>query len=107
MYGALVAVTLIAFAAIAYVTVSSELYQNLDASLSRAGSSLLAVLRKEQAQARKPLVPVKKTRRATREKDLFSVLQQTSVRDFVGPVAATDSAEAEQDPVWSDRKSVV
>ncbi|MBP6510944.1 MAG: HAMP domain-containing protein, partial [Candidatus Kapabacteria bacterium] len=101
MYGALVAVTLIAFAAIAYVTVSSELYQNLDASLSRAGSSLLAVLRKEQAQARKPLVPVKKTRRATREKDLFSVLQQTSVRDFVGPVATTESAEAEQDPVWS------
>lgn len=101
MYGALVAVTLIAFAAIAYVTVSSELYQNLDASLSRAGSSLLAVLRKEQAQARKPLVPVKKTRRSPRDKDLFSVLQQTSVRDFVGPVATVDALEPEQDPVWS------
>lgn len=101
MYGALVAVTLIAFAAIAYVTVSSELYQNLDASLSRAGSSLLAVLRKEQAQARKPLVPVRKTRRAARERDLFSVLQQTSVRDFVGPVVTSDSNGAEQDPVWS------
>jgi len=102
MYSALVSVTLIAFAAIAYVTVSSELYQNLDASLSRAGSSLLAVLRKEQAQARKPLAPVKRSKRlATRDNSLFSVLEHTSVRDFVGPVAVADSAEVEQDQVWS------
>ncbi|MCX6140189.1 MAG: hypothetical protein NTX15_05055, partial [Candidatus Kapabacteria bacterium] len=68
-YAALVAVTLTSFAAIAYVTVSSELYQNLDASLSRAGSSLLAVLRKEQAQAQKPLAPVKRsTRRSQRQR---------------------------------------
>ena len=70
-YAALVAVTLIAFAAIAYVTVSSELYQNLDASLTRAGSSLLSVLRREQAQARKPLAPVRRrSQRAQRAQDM-------------------------------------
>lgn len=101
-YAALVAVTLTSFAAIAYVTVSSELYQNLDASLSRAGSSLLAVLRKEQAQAQKPLAPVKRaTRRSQRPRSMYSVLDQTSARDFVGPVPVLDSLISEQDPVWS------
>lgn len=101
LYAALVALTLIAFAAVAYVTVSNELYRNLDASLSRAGSSLLAVLRKEQAQARKPLAPARKsTRRTPREP--FSMFQQsTATRDFVGPVLAVDTADALHDPVWS------
>lgn len=102
MYSALVTVTLIAFATIAYVTVSNELYQNLDTSLARASSSLLAVLRKEQAQARKPLVPARLGRRSTvRDRDMFSVLERSSPRDFVGPVNGNDSVTLEQDPVWS------
>ena len=101
-YAALVAVTLIAFAAIAYVTVSSELYQNLDASLTRAGGSLLSVLRREQAQARKPLAPVRRrSQRQQRARDMFSVLERTTARDFVGPVAIIDSSAPELEPVWS------
>lgn len=57
MYGALIALTMVAFAVIAYITVSSELMANLDTSLSRASSSLLAVLKREQAQVKRPLSP--------------------------------------------------
>jgi signal transduction histidine kinase len=102
VYGTLVAATLVAFAAITYVTVSNELYQNLDASLSRATTSLLSVLRKEQAQSQRPLPKLRSSkRRVARETDMFSVLQRTSLRDFVGPIPGVDSLAYELEPVWS------
>jgi heavy metal sensor kinase len=101
LYGAIVSLTLTGFAAIAYVTVSSELLRNLDASLERAGTSLLAVIRKEQMQARKPLVPVKGRRRSTdRERLRVELLDQPTTRDFVGPIMNAETV-APEDPVWS------
>lgn len=102
LYGTLVAVTLVAFALVAYVTVSSELYRNLDASLSRAGTSLLSVLRKEQSQAKKPLAPLNRSRRqAVQRAEEVSILDQGSLRDYVGPIAPTLLGVVDQDPVWS------
>ncbi len=101
LYGAIVSLSLTGFAAIAYVTVSNELLRNLDASLERAGTSLLAVIRKEQVQARKPLVPVRGRRRtADRERLRVELLDQPTMRDFVGPTMNTETV-APEDPVWS------
>jgi heavy metal sensor kinase len=101
LYGAIVSLSLTGFAAIAYVTVSSELLRNLDASLERAGTSLLAVIRKEQMQARKPLVPVKSRRRSSdRERLRVEFLDQPTIRDFVGPIMNAETV-APEDPVWS------
>lgn len=101
LYGAIVSLSLTGFAAIAYVTVSSELLRNLDASLERAGTSLLAVIRKEQVQARKPLVPVKSRRRSSdRERLRVEILDQPTMRDFVGPIMNAETV-APEDPVWS------
>ncbi|MBM4178500.1 MAG: heavy metal sensor histidine kinase [Ignavibacteria bacterium] len=104
MYGALIATTMVALAVIAYVTVSNELMTNLDASLSRASSSLLAVLKKEQMQARKPLLRSKpKTRgakTAVREGLKLQILNEATKREFVGPLRSDDSSLIE-DPVWS------
>lgn len=104
MYGALIALTMVAFAVIAYITVSNELMANLDTSLSRASSSLLAVLKKEQAQVKKPLVARKLAKitspAARRDKLKSPLLDQSTQREFVGPVLPSDSALIE-DPVWS------
>lgn len=102
MYGALVALTTVVFAVIAYLTVSNELYQNLDASLYRASSSLLAVIRKEQQQVQKPLKPVRRGSRSSKQADIFEFLRRSSMRNFVGPIRVPDSvAEDVEDPVWS------
>lgn len=102
MYGALVALTTVLFAVIAYLTVSSELYRNLDTSLYRAGSSLLAVIRKEQQQVQKPLTPVRRGTRGSKQADIFEFLRRSSMRNFVGPVRVPDSVtEDAEDPVWS------
>ena len=100
MYGTLIALTMVAVAAIAYITVSNELMANLDASLARASSSLLAVLKREQAQAKKPLLP-KRSRKVNIRRDRLRLplLDQTS-REYVGPVLPDDTTMIE-DPVWS------
>jgi heavy metal sensor kinase len=101
MYGAIVALSLAGFAAIAYVAVSNELLRNLDASLERAGTSLLAVIRKEQVQARRPLTSLKQRRRpAQREQLRVEILDQPTINDFVGPTLSEETVEPE-DPVWS------
>jgi heavy metal sensor kinase len=105
MYGALIALTMVAFAVIAYITVSTELMANLDTSLSRASSSLLAVLKREQAQVKKPLSPrkllaAKKASETRRDKLKSPLLDQSTQREYVGPVLPSDSALVE-DPVWS------
>ncbi|MCO6465436.1 MAG: HAMP domain-containing protein [Bradyrhizobiaceae bacterium] len=102
LYGALVALTTGGFAVVAYYTVSNELYANLDASLVRAGSSLLAVIEREQDEAKQPLAPVKKNRRKESGEDVFAFLQRSSLRDFVGPIPVPDSViDQPQDPVWT------
>jgi heavy metal sensor kinase len=104
MYGALIALTMMAFAVIAYITVSNELMANLDASLSRASSSLLAVLKKEQSQVKKPITARRlRSSQATvslRDRLKLPLLDQSTTREFVGPVQPVDSALIE-DPVWS------
>ncbi len=104
MYGALIALTMVAFAVIAYITVSNELMTNLDASLSRASSSLLAVLKKEQSQVKKPISArrLRSSQSALSRRDRLKIplLDQSTTREFVGPVQPVDSALIE-DPVWS------
>ncbi|MBU3698400.1 MAG: HAMP domain-containing protein [Candidatus Kapabacteria bacterium] len=100
-YGTIVALTLAGFAAIAYVTVSNELLRNLDASLQRAGTSLLDIIRKEQQQARKPLASLKSRRRISSGDALrVDILDRPNMRNFVGPVLNSETVEPE-DPVWS------
>jgi heavy metal sensor kinase len=103
IYGALVALTTILFGVVTYLTLESELYANLDASLTQAASSLQAVIRKEQQEARQPLVPVRRERREYKaEEEVFAFLQRSSLRDFVGPIPVPDSVFTKrEDPVWS------
>ena len=103
LYGALVALTTILFGVVTYLTVSAELYDNLDTSLSRAATSLLAVIKKEQQEAQRPLVPVRRVRRQQApEEEVFAFLQRSSLRDFVGPIPVPDSVfEKREDPVWT------
>lgn len=100
-YGALLATTIAAFGVFAYVTVSNELYKNLDASLTRAGVSLLQVLRREQQQVQKPLTPMqtKKQRQGERSVSVFE--RSVAARDLVGPVLPEESPQQQEDPVWS------
>jgi len=101
LYGTIVAVTLAGFAGIAYVTVSNELLRNLDASLERAGSSLLDIIRKEQQQARKPLASLRSRRRLSTTDPLrVDLLDRPNMRNFVGPVLGSGTV-APEDPVWS------
>jgi heavy metal sensor kinase len=100
LYSAVVAVTLTVFATVAYFTVSSELYQNLDASLGRVGTSLLAVIDKQQQAVKRPLEPAQRKSRGDEAVDEFAFLRRGSMRDFIGPVIPIDSAER-PDPVWS------
>jgi len=102
LYGILVALTTAAFAVVAYYTVSNELYANLDVSLTRAGTSLLAVIEREQDEAKRPLEPYRKAPRRKSTDNVFAFLQRTSLRDFVGPIPVPDSViEQPEDPVWS------
>lgn len=103
MYSALVALTVMAFAVVAYYTVSNELSTNLDASLSRVAQSLHSVIKKEQQAAKRPLMPVKKEKRGKAQGiDYFEFLRRSSLRDFVGPIPPPDTTMEEQsDPVWS------
>ena len=101
LYGTIVALTLAGFAAIAYVTVSNELLRNLDASLQRAGTSLLDIIRKEQQQARRPLASLKSRRRLSTGAALrVDILDRPNMKNFVGPVLNGETVEPE-DPVWS------
>lgn len=102
LYGALVALTTAGFAVVAYYTVSNELYDNLDASLTRAGTSLLAVIERERDEANKPLAPLRKEKRKESGEDVFKFLQRTSLREFVGPIPVPESViEQPEDPVWT------
>lgn len=103
MYGALVALTASVFGVFTYLTVSNELYANLDASLTRATTSLRAVIIREQNDASLPLVPIRKTRQTTKTADdVFAFLQRGSMRNFVGPILVPDSVFTKrEDPVWS------
>jgi len=103
MYSALVALTVMAFAVVAYYTVSNELSTNLDASLSRVAQSLHSVIKKQQQSVKRPLTPVKKEKRGKGQgADYFEFLRKSSLRDFVGPIPPIDTVESsETDPVWS------
>ncbi len=102
LYGALVALTTAVFGVVAYYTVSNELYHNLDTSLLRACTGLLAVVQREHDELQRPLEPVRQRRGDEAERSLFAFLQRSSLRDFVGPVPVPDSVLTEkEDPVWT------
>lgn len=98
-YSVIAACTIAVFAAVAYVTVSSELNENLDASLVRVGTSLQTVIRKEQRAGMPQLQPPRKPSRGNGEVDGFDFLRRSSLRDHVGPLPLVDATEA-RDPVW-------
>ncbi|MES2764478.1 MAG: ATP-binding protein [Bacteroidota bacterium] len=99
-YGAIVALTLLAFGVISYISVSSELRHNLDASLERVGYSLEDIIKTNQAQTKKPLRPAKTEQRV--KQDQFSFLRENQKMNFYGPPRPIDStAEKEQDMVWA------
>ena len=56
-YSAIVSGTLLTFGIAAYITVSSDLYQNLDASLERVSHSLDYIIQKKQRETMQPLKP--------------------------------------------------
>jgi len=99
-YGAIVALTLLAFGIISYISVSAELRHNLDASLERVGYSLDQIIKKNQAETKKPLRPEKNQRRTSQ--DEFSFLRDNQKQPFIGPLRPVDSeAMAEPDVVWT------
>lgn len=98
-YGAIVALTLLAFGVISYVSVSTELRQNLDASLERVGNSLDYIIKKKQAETKKPLRPAKTERRPAQ--DQFSFLRDNQKQVFYGPVRPDSNASEERDVVWT------
>lgn len=98
-YSVIVACTIAAFAAVAYVTVSTELSKNLDASLARVGSSLQTVIRKQQLAGMTQLQPRRRSARRTEDADAFEFLRRSSLRDHVGPLPLVDATNT-PDPVW-------
>ncbi len=94
--------TAMVFGAVAYFTVSNELSANLDASLLRAAASLQAVIKREQADAQKPLSQLRREQKSRQADDVFAFLQRSSMRDFVGPIPVPDSVFVpREDPVWT------
>jgi heavy metal sensor kinase len=100
-YGAIVALTLLAFGIISYISVSAELRHNLDASLQRVGHSLDYIIKKKQAETRKPLRPARTERRTTQTQDQFSFLRDNQKRVFYGPVRPDSAVAQEEDVVWT------
>lgn len=105
-YSAIVALTLLVFGIAAYLTVSKDLYQNLDASLERVATSLDFIIRKKQKETMQPLRPAtqrrKKSRRNQQEvADSFAFFRNsTSINDTMR-MSRSDSSEIDEDPVWS------
>jgi heavy metal sensor kinase len=98
-YTVIVAFTITVFAGVAFVTVSTELSENLDASLARVGTSLQAVIRKQQLAGQPQLQRPRRPGRRDAEVDAFDFLRRNSLRDHVGPLPLVDVAIA-PDPVW-------
>lgn len=102
LYSSLVILTIAAFGAIAWFTVRTELYANLDASLTRAAVSLEAVIRSQLRQGKRSLTPPRReSRPPVSPRDAFEFLERRSLRDFVGPVPPLIADITTQDPVWS------
>jgi heavy metal sensor kinase len=105
-YSAIVAITLLAFGTAAYITVSQDLYQNLDASLQRVSTSLDYIIQKKQSETMRPLKPAPVRRKFGRKKseqvpaDSFAFFRNSDRRLFYGPYYDTIQ-EPEEDPVWS------
>lgn len=102
MYSAIVALTVAAFAAVAYVTVSNQLKRSLDTSLARVATSLHAVIRREQLSIQRPLLPARRERRRDGEKrtDGLEFFVKRSLQEIVGPVLPSEMP-VDTDPVWS------
>lgn len=105
-YSAIVTLTLLVFGIAAYLTVSKDLYQNLDASLERVATSLDFIIKKKQKETMQPLRPAtqrrKKSRRNQQEiTDSFAFFRNsTSISDTMR-MSRSDSSEIDEDPVWS------
>ncbi|MFZ9760843.1 MAG: ATP-binding protein [Candidatus Kapaibacteriota bacterium] len=106
-YSAIVTLTLLVFGIAAYLTVSQDLYQNLDASLERVATSLDFIIRKKQKETMQPLRPANQRRKKSRRNqqeiitDSFAFFRNsTSINDTMR-VSRSDSAEIYEDPVWS------
>ncbi|HYF01879.1 MAG TPA: ATP-binding protein [Patescibacteria group bacterium] len=99
-YGTIVALTLLVFGMVSYISVSTELRQNLDASLERVGHSLNYIIGKNRQASRKPLRPAQTERRG--RQDEFAFLRDNQKQLFYGPIRPVDSAAvAERDVVWT------
>ena len=105
-YSAIVTLTLLAFGIAAYLTVSKDLYQNLDASLERVATSLDYIIRKKQKETMQPLRPAnqrrKKARRSQSEPaDSFAFFRDSSPLIDTIRMSRADTSEIDEDPVWS------
>ncbi len=105
-YSAIVTLTLLAFGIAAYLTVSKDLYQNLDASLERVATSLDYIIGKKQKETMQPLRPApvrrKKTRRSQPEPaDSFAFFRDSAPLSDTMRMARADTSDIDEDPVWS------
>lgn len=100
-YGTIVAITLLAYGFYTYVSVSNELYKNLDASILKVVNALDIVLSKNQNS----LTNIKFRQSWRNAQDKFALLRELEEMRFVGPIRPTVQREklVEEDlgEIWS------
>lgn len=104
-FTAIVAFSLALFGLLNYVTVSSELNQNLDSSILSVAESLRYTIEQKQQETNQPLqVPRPSRKPSKQEEDPFAWLLIDSLGEFIGPILPPpDTVEVEKQPevVWS------
>jgi len=105
-YSLIVGISLSAFGVFTYLSVSSELHSNLDASLNRVAESLDYIIKERLSGSEKN----KKihTPKEKSEDNKFELFQSDESNDFVGPLRpmkpqllSNDENHEEKNPVWS------
>ena len=105
-YSAIVSGTLLTFGIAAYITVSSDLYQNLDTSLERVSRSLDYIIQKKQKETMQPLKPAPRRKKYYRQQkeiaaDSFAFFRKNTVVLDTSIAFRNDSNGVDEDPVWS------
>ena len=103
-YSLTLSIALGAFGFVTYWTVSNELQQNLDASLTRVANSLDMIISKKQAETMMPLKPFKKKTKEEQKKksDKFEFFRKNKKLKFVGPILGQAKVVQDgEDVVWS------
>jgi heavy metal sensor kinase len=88
-YGTIVAFTLLAYGFYTYISVSNELYKNLDASISKVVNSLDIVISRDQNSIR----GIKFRQNLRKPQDKFALLRELEEMRFVGPIRPTVQRE--------------